>query len=208
MLKLQYFGLLIRRTDSFEKTLILGKIEGGRRRGRQRMRWLDDITDLVDMSLNELQELVMDREGWCDAIHGVMKSQTQLGKWTTIHFPEMVKNLPAMRETWVWSLGWEDILEKEMAIHSSLENSMDRGGWQATVYGVAESDTTEQLSTAWHVTEVQVHTKWNTRENVKSRYFRKVKGACLWEKIDFSPFCCISQIKKKKKAYAPFGMGK
>ena len=107
-LKLQYFGHLMRRVDSLEKTLMLGGIRGRRRRGWQRIGWLDGITDSMDMSLSELQELVMDREAWHAAIHAVAKSQTRLRHWTELNRHISEKAMTAYSSTLAWEIPWTE----------------------------------------------------------------------------------------------------
>ena len=107
MLKLQYFGHLMQRTNSLAKSLMLGKIERGRRRGRQRMRWLDGITDSMDMNLSKLWELVMNREAWCAAVHGITKSWTRLSDWTKPWKMILKVLLPR------FALNWPDIYQAD-----------------------------------------------------------------------------------------------
>ena len=152
-LKLQYFGHLMWRVDSFEKTLMLGKIEGRRRRGQQRMRWLDGITNSMDMGLGGLQELVMDREAWRAAVHGVTNSQTRLSDWTKLSwfFP---LGLQRVGHDWATKLNWLILFQTShpcRLLDNTEQNSLCYilGGW--TCFWWVQGST-QNTSGSWKIT--------------------------------------------------------
>ena len=156
-LKLQYFGHLMLTADSFENTLMLGKIEGRRRRGQKRMRWLDGITDSMDMGLGELWELVMDREAWRAVVHGVTKSQTRLSDWTELNWTDTVLCLPRILQKAHTSEG----LPRQ---HSGEESPADAG--DARDVGLISGSGRSPGARKWHPTPIFLPGKFHGQRSL------------------------------------------